>query len=185
MRRLLPRKRTIFGGVLLAGIVAGIYFGDKLPHLGSGFGLGSGGDNVLGKSDTRQVVVNASNKSAASEHEATNDSADPSQDHDGMYKKRKPRLPDNVPDDGLLTILVDDRQYAVWRKTRRGNGYLPAELPAVVKLALKAPANEEGFRVRIMYTKTARYSAWQTLQQELVTAGLTADAILVHDESVE
>lgn len=170
--RLMPRKRTILGGVLAVGIVAGIWFGDKLPKLGSGFGLGSGGDSLVGKPDLSDVSVNAEQSDTKSDKEA-------------VTKFRKATASGTLPPDDVLTVLVEEHHYAVWKKTRRGNGYFPTELPAIVDLALKLPNNSEGLRVRVVYTKAARYPAWHTLQQKLVDAGVPADSIVLTDELVD
>ncbi len=176
MARLMPRKRTILGGVLAVGILAGIWFGDKLPHLGSGFGLGSGGDGLIGKPDVSAVSVNATD--ATKSDDATDSKS-------ATAKVRKPTASDALPPDDVLTVLVEEHHYAVWKKTRKGNGYFPAELPAIVELALKTPANSEGLRVRVVYTKAARYPAWHTLQQKLVEAGVAADSVVLTDELID
>lgn len=181
MTRLMPRKRTILGGVLAVGIVAGIWFGDKLPHLGSGFGLGSGGDGLIGKPDVSAVSVNAADGMKSGEGEAHDSkSSEPS-----TAKVRKPAASDMLPPDDVLTVLVEEHHYAVWKKTRKGNGYFPTELPAIVELALKTPANSEGLRVRVVYTKAARYPAWHALQQKLVEAGVPADSVVLTDELID
>ena len=185
MSRLMPRKRTILGGVLAVGIAAGIYFGDKLPHLGSGFGFGSGGDGLLGKPDVGKVAVDSTDSSTTRERAESDSSSDQSHDADRSPKIRKPIAPNQIPPDDVLTVLVEEHHYAVWKKTRRGNGYFPTELPAIVKMALKVPANSEGLRVRVVYTKAARYPAWHTLQRELVAAGVPTESIILTDEMVE
>src|SRR5258706_16426758 len=76
MSRLMPRKRTIIGGVLAVGIAAGIYFGDKLPHLGSGFGLGSGGDGLFGKPDVSKVAVKSADSSTTQKRAVSGSSSD-------------------------------------------------------------------------------------------------------------
>lgn len=181
MNRLMPRKRTILGGVLAVGIVAGIWFGDKLPHLGSGFGLGSGGDGLIGKPDASNVEVNA----ASADKKPGRDEAESAQKEKVSAKVRQHTVADKLPPDDVLTVLVEEHHYAVWKKTRRGNGYFPTELPAIVDLALKTPANTEGLRVRVVSTKAARYPAWHALQQKLVEAGVSADAIVLTDELVD
>lgn len=170
MAHWLPRKRTILGGTLAIGLVAGIWLSDKLPHMGSGFGLGSGGDGVLGKPDVSNVSVQAGDGTIKS-------------DTDEQVPKLK--RTDAEPLDDVLTILVEDRHYAVWRKTRKGNGYFPAELNDLVQLALDANPNDDGLRVRILRSKTARVTAWQKLQSELVQAGVPAEAIMLRKDVVE
>ncbi len=161
MPKLMPRKRTILGGVLAVGLVAGIWLSDKLPQFGSGFGLGSGGDGLVGKKDTSDVAVNAGEK------KSTPESKDP-----------KPLRTDDAPADDVLTILVEDHHYAVWRKTRKGNGYFPEELEKVIELAQATQPNDDGVRVRIIRSSSARYTAWQRLQAELVKANVSAESIV-------
>lgn len=177
MARFVPRKRTILGGTLLAGVAVGLWFSNMLPKLGSGFGLGSGGDSVVGKPDTSDIAVQsgAPTKSKSADKDANDTSA----------SGRKPVRIEDAPPDDVFTILVEDRHFAVWRTTRKGNGYFPAELDDILSLALKATPNDDGLRVRIIRSSTARVTAWQHLQSELVQAGIPSEAILVQKELVE
>ncbi len=174
MARLLPRKRTVLGGTLAVGLVAGIWLSGRLPQMGSGFGLGSGGDGVLGQTETKPIAAQTD------EEVVKSDSNNESAEHDP-----KPKRTDAEPLDEVLTILVEDRHYAVWRKTRKGNGYFPAELDELVQLALAAAANEDGLRVRVLRSESARVSAWQKLQSELVQAGVPAEAIVLTKDLVK
>ncbi len=174
MARLLPRKRTVIGGILAVGLVAGIWLSGKLPHTGSGFGLGSGGDGVLGQPDSSNVAVQADGGTAKS------DSTSDSVEHD-----QKPKRTDAEPLDDVMTILVDGRHYSVWRKTRKGNGYFLAELDELIPLALATKRNDEGFRVRILRSESARVTAWQKLQSELVQAGVPAESIVLAKDLVK
>lgn len=170
MARWMPRKRTILGGTLAVGLGVGLWLSGKLPQMGSGFGLGSGGDGVLGKPDTSGVAVQAGDETKKS------DSGD---------RDARPKRTDAEPLDDVLTILVEDRHYAVWKKTRKGNGYFPAELNELIPLALDAKPNDQGLRVRIVRSETARLTAWTSLQSELAKAGVPVDAIVVQKEIVK
>ncbi|MBC7817972.1 MAG: hypothetical protein IAG10_13860 [Planctomycetaceae bacterium] len=174
MAGLLPRKRTVIGGTLALGLVAGIWLSGKLPHMGSGFGLGSGGDGMLGQPDTSNVSVQTDDGAAKS------DSLSAPVEHGP-----KPNRTDAEPLDDVLTILVEDRHYAVWKKTRKGNGYFPAEMDELIQLALAAKSNEDGLRVRVLRSESARVTAWQKLQSELVQAGVPADAIVLTKDLVK
>lgn len=174
MAGLLPRKRTVIGGTLAVGLVAGIWLSGKLPQMGSGFGLGSGGDGVLGQPDTSDVAVQ--NDDGAAKSDSTSDSAE----HDP-----KPKRTDAEPLDDVLTILVDGRHYSVWRKTRNGNGYFNAELDELIPLALNTKRNDDGLRVRILRSESARVTAWQKLQSELVQAGVPAESIVLTKDLVK
>ena len=185
MSRLMPRKRTILGGVLVAGIGVGLYLSGKLPHLGSGFGLGSGGDSILGKPDVSHVAVQSSDSPSTLTDDDMDSPPDKTIDQEKSNKIRKPRASDQLPPDDVLTILVEEHHYAVWKKTRGGSGYFPTALPDIVEMALKMPTNPDGLRVRVVYTKAARYPAWHTLQQELLAAGVPAGTIILTDELVE
>ena len=112
MAGLIPRKRTVIGGTLAVGLVAGIWLSGKLPHTGTGFGLGSGGDGKLGQPDSSDAAAQAN------EGITKSDSSSDSAEHGP-----KPKRTDAEPLDDVLTILVEDRHYAVWRRTRKGNGY--------------------------------------------------------------
>ena len=174
MAGLLPRKRTILGGTLAVGLAAGVWLSGRLPQMGSGFGLGSGGDSVLGQPDTNSVT-------------AQNDEGAVKPDSNGDLDEHepKPKRTDSEPLDDVLTILVEDRHYAVWKKTRKGNGYFPAELDELIQLALATTANEDGLRVRVLRSESARVTAWQKLQSELVQAGVPADAIVLTKDLVK
>jgi len=177
MARWLPRKRTILGATLAAGLIVGIWLSDKLPHLGSGFGLGSGGDGILGKPDVSPVAVQAS--------DGTNKSESNNNNSDEGNAKLQFSSADPPPDDGVLTILVDGRHYAVWRSSDKSNGYHSAELAEVVQLALNAKPNDDGLRVRIQRSESARVTAWQKLQTELVQAGVPAESIVLTKDLVK
>jgi hypothetical protein len=174
MARLLPRKRTVLGATLTVGLVTGIWLSGKLPHTGTGFGLGTGGDSVLGQPDPSNSVskdlVDAAKPDAADHSAAGNP---------------EPRRTDAEPLDDVLTILVDGRHYSVWRKTAKGNGYFLAELEELIPLALAAKRNEAGLRVRILRSESARVTAWQKLQSELVQAGVPADSIVLAKDLVK
>lgn len=174
MARLMPRKRTILGGVLAVGLVAGLWLSDKLPHLGSGFGLGSGGDGVLGKPDVSNVSVQSGDGSHSTDADSELSQTD-----------AKPKRTDAEPLDDVLTILVEDRHYAVWKKTRKGNGYFPTDLEDLILLAQDTKPNAEGLRVRILRSESARVTAWQKLQSELVQAGLPAESIVLTKDLVK
>lgn len=177
MARMIPRKRTILGGTLAVGLVAGIYLSGKLPHLGSGIGLGTGGDGLLGKPSVENVAVKVGNESKPQD-------AGVSDDLD-QEKPSRPKRTDAVPPDDVLTILVEDRHYAVWRKTRKGNGYFPAEIEKLVELASNTQPNEDGVRVRILRSKSARVTAWKGLQSKLVEAGIPAESIVIPRDILE
>ena len=176
MARMIPRKRTILGGTLAVGLVAGIFLSGKLPHLGNGIGLGTGGDGLLGKPSVEEVSVNVGDEAKSS---AAHDD-----DEADNGKPPKPKRTDATPRDDVLTILVEDRHYAVWRKTRKGNGYFPVEVSEIVDLARSSQPNNDGIRVRILRTRSARVTAWQPLQAELVKAGIRTDEITVPKELV-
>ncbi len=179
MARMIPRKRTILGGTLAIGLVAGVYLSGMLPHLGSGIGLGTGGDGVLGLPEKQDVLVSTGDdvKKSATVHDESDDV--------DKGKQPKPRRTDAAPSDDVLTILVEDRHYAVWRKTRKGNGYFPADLEKLVDLALKAQPNDDGIRVRILRSTSARITAWKALQAGLVEAGIPAESIIVPKDLVD
>lgn len=174
MAGLLPRKRTILGGTLAVGLVAGIWLSGRLPQMGSGFGLGSGGDSVLGQPDTSTVAVQTDEDVVKSDS-----------NRDPVEPDPKPKRTDAEPLDDVLTILVEDRHYAVWRRTRKGNGYFPAELDELIQLALATSSNEDGLRVRVLRSESARVTAWQKLQSELVQAGIPAEAIVLTKDLVK
>ena len=174
MARWIPRKRTILGGTLVIGLIAGIWLSDNLPHMGSGFGLGSGGDGILGQPAASNVAVQAGDGSIKS------DTVEAADEQVSTLKRTDAELLDDV-----LTILVEDRHYAVLRKTRKGNGYFLAELDELVQLARDAKPSDDGLRVRILRSESARVTAWQKLQSELVQAGVPAEAIVLPKDLVE
>ena len=172
MARLMPSKSKIVGGILVVGAGIGLWLSSLLPKLGSGFGFGSGGDSVVGLPQSE----NASGQTDAATDSAPKDPRDESGDSPGRVTA------DDAPPDDVLTILVEEHHFAVWRTTRKGNGYFPMKLDDVVQLALKAEPNADGLRVRIVRSALARVTARQKLHAELVQAGIPADSILVDPE---
>ena len=121
---------------------------------------------------------------------------------ESISEKKLPAIPDNghkqeakknqvvidvdgaEPLDEVLTILVADRSYAVWRMTPEVTGYFLAEFDELVRLARNAKPNDDGVRVRILRSESAKVSAWQKLQTELVQAGIPAEAIVLTKDLV-
>ena len=121
---------------------------------------------------------------------------------ESISEKKLPAIPDNghkqeakknqvvidvdgaEPLDEVLTILVADRSYAVWRMTPEVTGYFLAEFDELVRLARNAKPSDDGVRVRILRSESAKVSAWQKLQTELVQAGIPAEAIVLTKDLV-
>jgi len=159
--------------------------------IGAAVGVGISGGSGSGSN----VFTQGKDVIASTAVDAVQDSGTvPQNDMEWLQQNFKPEVianPDvltysNVPEplDDVLTILVDGRDYAVWRSSDKSNGYFPANLKELVQRALDTKPNEDGLQVRILRSDSARVTAWQNLQSELVQAGVPAKAIVLTKDLV-
>ena len=150
-RNTLFRKRNILGTALIAGIGLGVYFGQF-----KGFGLGGGSQFGLGLSDAETQATIESTAGAT-----------------------KPLDPENriTPHDvsHVVRVLIDDRKFKL--KSEISGEEIAVDLEKLIELIKHAPGDQDGLRVRIYRTATARASAEESLKQELTAAGIDETSI--------
>lgn len=153
-----PFKRTnrlATGGLVAVVAIVAL----SLSGLFSGIGGGGGGG-------TGEVSVQTPETGSANNVSNTEELPDP---------------PTNVepaePAAGVVDVVIEEQSYFL----RDGDRLQPVELSELVALARESPGNEDGIRVRITRAASSRPSAEETLVNELMTAGVARDALLLRD----
>ncbi len=146
------RKRTLVGGLVLIGISG--YLASLFFDFGGGAGLMPGA-NVSGN-QTISIVDDSDNQ---------------------REKEPQDSKLATDPHPKVLTICIDDRSYAIRQETGGKPTYRPIVLADLIETVKKTPGNDEGIRVRIVRRKTARVTAWQNLQDELIKVGLPKESV--------
>lgn len=169
------KKRTMIGGLVVAGIVLGTLISGKIPGFGSGTGIANEAPGTAPK------AVETSEK-------PKDDSAIPKDEPVPAPvatvekpAQKKPDEPKETPEPlDFIDIMVDTSNYSV---SRGGVGnYRDLTLSQILTLAKMTTGNDDGLRVRILRKKTAKYLSYATLRSELVAAGVEADSIrMPHD----
>ena len=77
----------------------------------------------------------------------------------------------------VVTVLIDDRSYALVLQVGSETVYRPVDLPDLVREASAATGNSDGLRVRILRRESARASTEENLYAALADAGITGDAV--------
>lgn len=152
------KKRTIAGGLVVAGAVLGTMISGLLP----GFGAGSGIE-----------VTTATPTDTDSSH---------------APKPEDPQQTDSTdveaaPVPKVLEVRVDDRDYLIPDSSEAG--FRRADLSEVITLAKATTGNDEGIRVRIIRSRSARVVAWSTLYDSLEESGLARDSIRMPKELID
>ena len=158
------KKRTIAGGLLLAGAVLGAFMSGLLPGFGSGNGI---------------RVQGAGDDSTRASQSATDETPrEPAQ-------AEVPAVVDvKSPPPVVLEIRIDNRDYIV-PDDSTATGVRTVDLDEAVELAQLTTGNDDGIRVRILRTRSARLTAWTTLHDSLVKSGLSVDSIRMPKVLVE
>lgn len=136
------RKRNVLGGVLIAGIVAGVYLADFLK----GFGLGSG--NTWKPNST-----NSTTKSTPADTNSESTIDDIAADGDAP---------------AVIKVLIDGWTYLL----RTPSGEERVELSRIVQLVKAATGDDDGIRIRIYRKPTSRVQAETDLESALAAAGI-------------
>jgi hypothetical protein len=150
---LLPRKRTVVGGLLAVGMVLGAWLSGLLP----GFGLGSG--------DQKNAVVSVS----SSNHVLPPVSVDET--------IKAVSAESFIVDAEVLEVVVREESYLIRLTADGSERRVPADLGRIVELAQATTGNKDGIRVVILREPSARFLTWKTLEKELAGVGLAADSI--------
>lgn len=156
------KKRTIAGGLIIVGAVLGTFMSGLLPGFGSGSGVGAqipSNDTVINISDSVPQEPASISEPSVADAEGT------------------------TPPD-VLEIRIENRDYFV-PDGASPTGVRKVDLDDVVKLAEATTGNNDGIRVRILRSSSARLTAWITLHDSLQKAGLSQDSIRMPKDLVE
>lgn len=161
------KTRTIAGGLVVVGIVAGSFLSGLVPGFGSGSGSGL------------QTSLSTDN----GEQPAEPPSPAPVDQPESPEQEPVEQPVEKAPMPEVLVVRVDGHEYLIPADNK--GGVRKAELAEVVKLAQDTPGNEDGIRVRILRHSSARLVAWSTLYDSLEQAGLKRDAITMPRELID
>lgn len=159
---MLLKKRTIAGGLIIIGAVLGTFMSGLLP----GFGSGSGTGTLVSGSSPALFQEPASNEPATSRVASAQPAA----------------IADPVTPVVVLEVRIENHNYLV--PDHSAAGYRQVNLDELVKLAQSTTGNDDGIRVRIVRTKSARLVSWSTLYDALEKSGLPRDSIRMPKELV-
>jgi len=156
------KKRTVVGGLLVVGAVLGTFMSGLLPGFGSGSGVGAQSPG----NDSTSIVPNGANSEPAAVDEPV-----------------VARIETSAPS-AVLEIRIDNHDYFV-ADNSSVTGVRNVDLDEAVKLAQATTGNDDGIRVRIVRSRSARLTAWTTLHDSLVRADLSLDSIRMPKDLVE
>ncbi|NQV27394.1 MAG: hypothetical protein HQ518_23850 [Rhodopirellula sp.] len=162
-----PKTRTIAGGLVIVGVVLGSFMSGLLPGFGSGSGVGA------------QISVSGDATSASKPKSDEEMPSEPAAMEKPAIASVEPAAPPTV-----LETRVDNHDYLV-PDNSDASGVRKVDLDEVVKLAQATTGNDDGIRVRIIRSPSARLTAWITLHDALAKAGLAPDSIRMPKELVE
>lgn len=148
--------RNVLGGVLVAGIAAGLYLGDLFKGFGFGNSLGLG---TGGKSNSSQESKQGTDEGAAKTVVQSKTTITPE-------PTRKPAKKQN--NHHVVKIVIADRSYFV----RSTEGDQATDLAELVELVNSATGDDDGIRVRIYRKPTSRTSTELALRDALLEAGV-------------
>lgn len=159
------KTRTIAGGLVVIGAVIGTIMSGLLPGLGLGSGVGvqasASGDPTSGSSD----------------------SPDEPQPEPASADEPPVTTVEVAAPPSVLEVRVDQHDYLIPDDSEEG--FREAELTDIVKLAQSTTGNDDGIRVRILRTRSARLVAWSTLHDALEKSGLARDSIRMPKELID
>lgn len=144
----MKRMRYIIGGALVLGIVAGVWLSDLLKGLGSGNGVGIGQAGLEGVAVQIDPATTGSDLGLSSE--STTGVAATS-----------------------LKVLIKDRGYFL----RTGDLDSTIDLEALVPMVQAATGDDDGIKLRIYRSGTARVTAELQLREALRAADVAEGAI--------
>jgi hypothetical protein len=156
------KKRTIAGGLLVIGAVLGTFMSGLLPGFGSGSGVGA---QSPGNDSTNTVRDDAS--------------PDPTPVEEPVVSEVETSAPSAV-----LEIRIDNHDYFV-ADDSSVTGVRKVDLDEAATLARATTGNDDGIRVRILRSQSARLTAWTTLHDSLIKAELSMDSIRMPKDLVE
>jgi hypothetical protein len=150
------KMRYVVGGALALGIAAGVWLSDWFKGIGVGGGSGVG----IGQSGWQGMPSGEESEVA---------------DLGVSYQTPLPAGP------VTLRVVIKDRSYFL----RDGETDTPIELAALVDAVKQHPADEDGIRLRLYRTNTARVTAELQLREALQAAGIPDAAVFTYEHAVE
>lgn len=156
------KKRTIAGGLLLVGAVLGTFMSGLLPGFGSGNGIGA--------------QTSGSNSATPATDEVPQEPA--------PVQGPTVAKVESAPPPAVLDIRIANHDYYV-ADDESATGVRQVDLDEAVELAKATTGNDDGIRVRILRSESARLTAWTTLHDSLVKADLSLDSIRMPKDLVE
>ncbi len=144
----MKRMRYVIGGALVLGIVAGVWLSDLLKGLGSGNGVG------IGQAGLEGVAVQIDPATTGSDLGVSTESTT------GVAATS-------------LKVLIKDRGYFL----RTGDLDSPIDLEALVPMVRAATGDDDGIKLRIYRSGTARVTAELQLREALRAANVAEGAI--------
>jgi hypothetical protein len=84
----------------------------------------------------------------------------------------------------ILTVLIDERKFLIQITETPAPVFRTATIDRIPDLALQCPGDSNGIRVRILRRETARPSAEADLRRELENVRITADNILMPEDTI-
>jgi hypothetical protein len=144
----MKRMRYVIGGALVLGIVAGVWLSDLLKGLGSGNGVG------IGQAGLEGVAVQVDPATTGSDLGLSSESTT------GVAATS-------------LKVLIKDRGYFL----RTGDLDSPIDLEALVPMVQAATGDDDGIKLRIYRSGTARVTAELQLREALRAADVAEGAI--------
>jgi hypothetical protein len=166
------KKRTAVSGLVAVGVVLGVILSGIIPSFKFG---GVGGDAAPNSapSDVPAEDVMATVPSPKNFLTASIPQTDEA-------NSEEPNVPADVVD-----VLIDGHTYSIRRGGPESSDYQSIELTSLVEKVKETPGNDEGIRIRISRTESARASTEMDLQDALVAAGLRESAISWQKQLVE
>lgn len=156
------KKRTVVGGLLVVGAVLGTFMSGLLPGFGAGSGVGA---------------QSPSGNSAQTAPSGVQPESAPVEEPVVAKVETSARVP-------VLEIQIDNHDYFVADNDSK-TGVRKVDLDEAVRLAQETTGNDDGIRVRIVRSRSARLTAWTTLHDSLVKADLSLDSIRMPKDLVE
>ena len=150
------RMRYVVGGALVLGIAAGVWLGDWFKGFGPG-GTGTG----FGTSNTDGVQTSVGDGVA-----------------DIGVATDRPASAVTLP---TLRVVIRDRSYFL----RDGDQETPIELPDLVDLVVKHPADEDGLKLRVYRANSARAKTVDDLAHAVRSASVADAAVYISQDAVE
>jgi hypothetical protein len=157
------KLRNIAGGALVLGVIAGVWLSQYLPGLGTGNGVGIGQSGLEGTAVS--VSGNAGGKLAGPEL------------GEGVPAASTTPTGSAIPARRPLLVVIREHQYFL----QQGEGEAMITLSSLIEAIAEHPGDEDGLKIRIERSDTARVTAELSLTEALEKAGIAKSAVFWTD----